>query len=77
MKNTDTRVITMLIGNKTDILEREVPYNTAMNFAMEHGFGFMEVSAKDNVGIQEAFNRLILGKCQSFLFRLIFSLIIL
>ena len=67
MKNTDTRVIGMIIGNKTDLLEREVPYNKGMMYAIEHGFGFMEVSAKENIGIQEAFNRLILGKRNSIL----------
>ena len=52
----------MLIGNKVDLMEREVSYNKAMQYAMENNLGFMEVSAKDGTGIQDAFNRLITGK---------------
>ena len=49
----------MLIGNKKDLDNREVPYNTAAKYAKEHNFGLMEVSAKLGVGVKEAFNRLI------------------
>ena len=44
--NVDTRVIIMLIGNKCDLPNREVPYNTAMDYAKSKNFGFLEVSAK-------------------------------
>ena len=44
--NVDTRVIIMLIGNKCDLPNREVPYNTAMEYAKSRNFGFLEVSAK-------------------------------
>ena len=30
IKTTDTKVIVMLLGNKKDKVEREVPYNMAM-----------------------------------------------
>ena len=59
LKNTDTKVIIMLIGNKKDKENREVPYNTAAKYAMEHNFGLIEVSAKLGHGVKEAFNRLI------------------
>jgi GTPase SAR1 family protein len=44
--NGETRVIIMLIGNKCDLPNREVPYNTAMEYAKSKNFGFLEVSAK-------------------------------
>ena len=49
----------MLVGNKKDKENREVPYNLAAKYAMEHNFGLMEVSAKLGHGVKEAFNRLI------------------
>ena len=59
LKNTDTKVIVMLLGNKKDKENREVPYNTAAKYAMEHNFGLMEVSAKLGHGVKEAFNRMV------------------
>ena len=59
IKTTDTKVIVMLLGNKKDKVEREVPYNMAMQYAMINNFGLMEVSAKTGFGIKEAFNRLV------------------
>ena len=35
-KNTDTRIVGMLIGNKIDMMDRQVPYNTAMKYAIEN-----------------------------------------
>ena len=49
----------MLLGNKKDKENREVPYNMAAEYAMKNNFGFMEVSAKLGIGIQQAFNRLV------------------
>ena len=49
----------MLVGNKKDKENREVPYNLAAKYAMEHNFGLMEVSAKLGHGVKEAFNRLV------------------
>ena len=49
----------MLIGNKKDVDNREVPYNMAMEYAMNNNFGLMEVSARHGLGILEAFNLLI------------------
>ena len=43
IKTTDTKVIVMLLGNKKDKVEREVPYNMAMQYAMMNNFGLMEV----------------------------------
>ena len=49
----------MLLGNKKDKSDREVPYNLAMQYAISNNFGLMEVSAKTGYGIKEAFSRLI------------------
>eukprot|EP00347_Sterkiella_histriomuscorum_P016664 403352329 len=51
----DTRVIIMLIGNKCDLPNREVPYNTAMEYARSRNFGFLEVSAKTGINIKNSF----------------------
>ena len=55
----DTKVIVMVLGNKKDKVNREVPYNMAMQYAMERNFGLMEVSAKTGSGVKQAFNRLV------------------
>ena len=49
----------MLIGNKKDKENREVPFNMALEYAMNNNFGLMEVSAKHGLGIITAFNLLI------------------
>jgi len=51
----------MLIGNKCDLPEREVPYNTAMEYARSRQFGFLEVSAKTGSNIRGAFTSLLRG----------------
>ena len=58
-KNMDSKVVVMLLGNKKDKNSREVPYNVAMQFAIERNFGFMEVSARTGSGVTEALNRLV------------------
>ena len=51
----------MLIGNKCDLPNREVPYNTAMEYAKSKNFGFLEVSAKTGLNIKASFNCLVRG----------------
>jgi hypothetical protein len=46
VNNVDSKVIVMLIGNKCDMPDRQVPYNVAMDYAKSMNFGFLEVSAK-------------------------------
>ena len=50
-----------MLGNKSDLPEREVPYNVAMEFARTRNFGYLEVSAKTGMCIQASFNLLV--KC--------------
>lgn len=52
----------MIIGNKCDMPNRQVPYNMAMNYARKMNFGFLEVSAKTGTNIKNAFNCLVRGK---------------
>jgi len=52
LKNTDTKVIIMLLGNKKDkSKQREVPYNLAMQYARQRNFGYVEVSAKSGLSV--------------------------
>ena len=60
--NADSRVIIMLVGNKCDLPDREVPYNVAMEYARSKNFGFLEVSAKTGMNIKSAFTCLVRGK---------------
>lgn len=57
----DTRVVVMLVGNKCDLNNRQVQYNTAMEYARSHNFGFLEVSAKTGVNIKNAYYSLVKG----------------
>ena len=59
LTHTDSRIIIMLIGNKKDKENREVPFNMAMEYAMKNNFGLMEVSARQGLGINEAFDLLV------------------
>ena len=49
----------MILGNKKDKENREVPFNMALEYAVRNNFGLMEVSAKQGLGIQEAFSLLV------------------
>ena len=62
IQNSQEKVIIMLLGNKLDVANREVPYNEAMEYAMKNNFGFMEVSAKMGIGAKEALGRMVAGK---------------
>lgn len=69
----DSRVIVMVLGNKCDLPNREVPYNVAMEWARSKNFGFLEVSAKTGTNIKNAFNCIVRCKYyfinQLFIFR--------
>lgn len=60
--NIDTKIIIMLLGNKCDRPDREVPYNVAMEYARSRNFGYLEVSAKTGFNIRNSFNCLVRGK---------------
>lgn len=51
------KIPTLLVGNKID-LERQVSREEGLNFAMEHGFLFMECSAKTGEHVEDMFHKL-------------------
>ena len=58
--NLQNKIIpAIIIGNKIDILEREVDNITAENFAKEIKYKYFEVSAKSGKGVDEAIKYLI------------------
>lgn len=59
VNNADGTIIVMLLGNKCDLPNKVVTYEMGQEFARENGFGFMEVSAKSDIGIKAAFNGLV------------------
>eukprot|EP00826_Nyctotherus_ovalis_P040343 TRINITY_DN3971_c0_g1_i6.p1 TRINITY_DN3971_c0_g1~~TRINITY_DN3971_c0_g1_i6.p1 ORF type:complete len:217 (+),score=56.14 TRINITY_DN3971_c0_g1_i6:40-690(+) len=48
----------MLVGNKSDIEEREVSTETAQNFAKLNGMEYIETSAKTGTNVKEAFDEM-------------------
>jgi GTPase SAR1 family protein len=48
----------MLLGNKCDLPNKVVTHEMGQEFAKSHGMGFMEVSAKSDIGIKAAFSSL-------------------
>ena len=54
----DKKVI-ILIGNKIDIENREISEEEGKKFAQSKNFKYFETSAKDNIGVEKAFNEII------------------
>jgi predicted GTPase len=54
-----------ILGNKTDKETREVSKDEAEAFAESHGVQYFEVSAKENKGIDDIFNRALESVCQN------------
>jgi Ras-related protein Rab-5C len=56
LSSTDLpELIIVLVGNKTDKINREVTNEEGNSFAVENGIMFYETSAKTNVNIQPMF----------------------
>lgn len=49
----------MLLGNKSDLPNKEVTSEEGLEYAKSNGFGFLEVSAKSDINIEAAFKSLI------------------
>ena len=60
--NIDSRVIIMMLGNKCDLVSRDVSYNEAMEYARAKNMGYLEVSAKTGANIRNSFTCLVRGK---------------
>jgi Ras-related protein Rab-18 len=55
----DNDVVMMLVGNKIDLGNRSVTKQEGESMARKHGMMFIETSAKNRIGVQEAFEELI------------------
>mmetsp|Transcript_33958 Transcript_33958/g.85215 ORF Transcript_33958/g.85215 Transcript_33958/m.85215 type:complete len:199 (-) Transcript_33958:405-1001(-) len=55
-----TSVVKLLVGNKIDQDERQVPREEGEKFARSNGMVFLECSAKTNKGIQQTFEEMVL-----------------
>ena len=49
----------MLIGNKVDMPEKVISYEMGQEYAREKKWGFMEVSAKEDINVKAAFTTLV------------------
>ena len=56
--NADGKIVVMLLGNKCDLPNKVVTSQMGQEFAKSHGMGFMEVSAKSDIGVKAAFTSL-------------------
>ena len=59
IKDSDTKIVVMLLGNKVDMPNKVISSEEGQEYARSCGWGFMEVSAKMNIGIDGAFKGLI------------------
>eukprot|EP00930_Biecheleria_cincta_P069990 TRINITY_DN57657_c0_g1_i1.p1 TRINITY_DN57657_c0_g1~~TRINITY_DN57657_c0_g1_i1.p1 ORF type:complete len:211 (+),score=46.21 TRINITY_DN57657_c0_g1_i1:93-725(+) len=64
-QSAEPDVVIMLVGNKVDLADkdpaqRQVYYDAADEFARQHGLYFQETSAVTNIGVQQAFEDLLL-----------------
>lgn len=53
--NSDENIVVILVGNKVDKPDKVISYEMGAEYAREKGFGFMEVSAKQDINIKSAF----------------------
>ena len=51
----------ILVGNKTDLIDRKISKTDAKNFAKERNFKYIETIAKDGTNILLLFEELIIG----------------
>ena len=49
----------MLLANKVDLPNKEITYEVGKEYATSKGFGFLEVSAKQDLNIKTAFQALV------------------
>ena len=56
MYSTTDQLVKMLVGNKIDKPNREVTTKEGLDFAREKAMLFIECSAKNRVGVKQAFD---------------------
>eukprot|EP01127_Copromyxa_protea_P011713 TRINITY_DN2974_c0_g1_i1.p1 TRINITY_DN2974_c0_g1~~TRINITY_DN2974_c0_g1_i1.p1 ORF type:complete len:213 (-),score=31.97 TRINITY_DN2974_c0_g1_i1:33-671(-) len=59
VNHADPGTIVLLVGNKTDLKDRDVTYEEGLEFARRNNLHFIETSAKDNSNVAEAFEMLV------------------
>jgi small GTP-binding protein len=57
-QSANPSAVILLIGNKSDLDTREVSEDQAREFAVRHELDYLETSAKDGTGVEDAFVRL-------------------
>lgn len=58
--HAEPNIIVMLVGNKSDLRhKRAVPTSEAVTFATNHGLAFIETSALDSTGVEDAFKQIL------------------
>lgn len=60
--HAEPNIVVMLVGNKSDLRHRRtVPTEEAMTFAENNSLAFIETSALDSTGVEEAFRQILTG----------------
>ena len=54
-EKAQANIVITIAGNKIDLDDRQVSKEDAEQFTSEHGLTYCEVSAKQNVGVEEMF----------------------
>lgn len=58
--HAEPNIVVMLVGNKSDLRHRRtVPTEEAMTFAENNSLAFIETSALDSTGVEEAFRQIL------------------
>jgi GTPase SAR1 family protein len=72
IKDFDVQGAVYLVGCKSD-LDTEVPTDEILSFAETYKASYIQTSAKDNVGVSEAFRKIIEEAVQANLINMAFS----
>jgi small GTP-binding protein len=57
-QSSNPSAVILLVGNKTDVGDRQISEDQAREFAMRHELEYIETSAKSGSGVEDAFVRL-------------------
>ena len=60
-------MLKVLVGNKTDRDDREIPAEVGDEFAQRHGMYYLETSAKSNICVEDSFTTMARSIKQSLL----------
>ena len=57
-QNAEEDILVMLLGNKVDKPDKVISSESGAELARQKGWGFLEVSAKEDINVQAAFTQL-------------------